>query len=106
MPASKVMVFLIVWAMALSAPPRGAWAQQAQDPADMVYATGAVFETEAELAGKPRTPLFRAFLPVFVDLGGRFPVAGHQGKQGSCVGGRSATRRAPTTTARPKAGRG
>ena len=86
MPASTVMVFLFVWVVALSAPPGGAWAQQEQDPEDTVYATGAVFETEAELAGKPRTPLFRAFLPEFVDLSGRFPRAGHQGKQGSCVG--------------------
>ena len=30
--------------------------------------------------------MFRAFLPEFVDLSDRFPVAGHQGKQGSCVG--------------------
>ena len=85
MPASTVLVFLFVWAIALSTPPDAARAQQAQDPENTVYATGAVFETEKELAGKPRTPLFRAFLPVFVDLGGRFPVAGHQGKQGSCV---------------------
>lgn len=86
MSASSVFVFLFVWAIALSAPSGRAEAQQAQDPADTVYATGAVFETEAELAGKPRTPLYRAFLPEYVDLSGRFPPAGHQGKQGSCVG--------------------
>ena len=86
MSVSRISVFLLIWAMVVSASPGTINAQQAQDPEDTVYATGAVFETEAELAGKPRTPLFRAFLPVFVDLGGRFPVAGHQGKQGSCVG--------------------
>ena len=86
MSASRILVYLFTCMMVVSVMPRGAQAQQAQDPADTVYATGAVFETEAELAGKPRTPLFRAFLPEFVDLGGRFPVAGHQGKQGSCVG--------------------
>ena len=86
MSASRMLVFLFAGAIAVSVPPGGASAQQPLDPADTVYATGAVFETEEELAGKPRTPLFRAFLPVFVDLGGRFPVAGHQGEQGSCVG--------------------
>ena len=86
MPASTVMIFLFAWAMAVSAPPDSIEAQQAPDPENTVYATGAVFETEEDLAGKPRTPLFRAFLPEFVDLSDRFPVAGHQGKQGSCVG--------------------
>ena len=86
MSASRILAFLFVGTIAVSAPSGGIKAQQAQDPADTVYTTGAVFETEDELADKPRTPLFRAFLPVFVDLGGRFPVAGHQGKQGSCVG--------------------
>ncbi len=86
MSVSKILVFLFTWAIVVSALPVGAWAQQAQDPVDTVYASGAVFETEEELAGKPRTPLFRAFLPVYVDLSDRFPVVGHQGKQGSCVG--------------------
>ena len=57
-----------------------------RDLQDTVYATGAVFETAEELADKPRTPLYRAFLPELVDLSGRFPAARHQGKQGSCVG--------------------
>ena len=86
MSLSRILVFLLIWVIVISTPPGDIEAQQAQDPADTVYATGAVFETEEELADRPRTPLFRAFLPVFVDLGGRFPVAGHQGKQGSCVG--------------------
>ncbi len=64
----------------------GARAQETQDPQDTVYATGAVFETEAELTDEPRTPLFRAFLPELVDLSGRFPAARRQGKQSSCVG--------------------
>ena len=86
MSVCRILVFLLIWAITVFALQGGVWAQQAQDPADTVYATGAVFETEEDLAGKPRTPLFRAFLPEFVDLSGRFPVAGHQGKQGSCVG--------------------
>ena len=82
----KILVFLFAWAIAVFALPGTSEAQEAQDPVGTVYTTGAVFETKEELAGKPRTPLFRAFLPEFVDLSGRFPVAGHQGKQGSCVG--------------------
>jgi len=72
--------------VAVSAPHNSTEAQQTQDPVDRVYATGAVFETEKELADKPRTPLFRAFLPEHVDLSGRFPRAGDQGRQGSCTG--------------------
>ena len=41
---------------------------------------------EEELAGRPETPLYRAFLPEEVDLRGRFPPAGRQGSQESCVG--------------------
>ena len=44
------------------------------------------FEKEDTLADKPRTPLFRAFLPEHVDLSGRIPTAGHHGRQSSCVG--------------------
>ena len=53
---------------------------------DTLYATGAIPETDEELAGKPRTPLYRAFLPEAVDLRDRFPLAGRQADQGSCVG--------------------
>ena len=67
--------------------PTGAQAEEnAYDSDDIVYATGAVFETEEELAGKPRTPIFRAFLPPEADLCTRFPAPGAQGEQGSCVG--------------------
>ncbi|MCY3597879.1 MAG: hypothetical protein OXG71_10660 [Rhodospirillales bacterium] len=53
----------------------------------MVYATGAVFEYEADLADKPRTPLFRrAFLPPANDLRDRLPSAGEPGDQGFWVG--------------------
>ena len=61
-------------------------AQATHDPADVVYATGAIFETEEELADKPRTPLYRNYLPPFVDHTDRFPRPRHQGEQGSCVG--------------------
>ena len=43
--------------LALSAT-RSALAEEAYDPPDTVYATGAVFATEEELADRPRTPLF------------------------------------------------
>ena len=86
MSVFRMLAFLFAGAIAVSVLHDGASAQQAEDPADTVYATGAVFETEEELVGKLRTPLFRAFLPEYVDLSGRFPVAGHQGEQGSCVG--------------------
>ena len=47
----------------LPVPPRGAEATDGHDPDDVVYATGAIFESEADLADRPRTHLFRAFLP-------------------------------------------
>lgn len=64
---------------------RIAQAEEAYDPEDTVYATGAIFATEEEIADVPRTPLFRAYLPASVDLRDRFPPAGDQGYQGSCV---------------------
>ena len=73
-------------AVVVAAVPRHAPAQAAHDPEDVVYATGAVFETEEELADKPRTPLYRNYLPPSADLTDRFPSAGHQGEQSSCVG--------------------
>ena len=63
-----------------------AGAQAVPDPEGTIYTTGAVFETEEQLAGKPRTPLYRAFLPEIVDLRDRFPPSGRLGEQGSCVG--------------------
>ena len=79
-------LFLLAAAAWLLAPPPDAQAEGGYDPDDVVYATGAVFESEADLAGKPRTPLFRAFLPPATDLRDRLPRPGAQGKQGSCVG--------------------
>ena len=38
------------------------------------------------LRDKPRTPLYRNYLPPFVDHTDRFPRPRHQGEQGSCVG--------------------
>ena len=78
----------IAWtaALAVSMAAPNAAAQAMPDAADTVYATGAIPETEEELAGRPRTPLHRAFLPEAVDLRDRFPPAGRQGEQGSCVG--------------------
>lgn len=62
-----------------------ALAQEVYDPEDTVYATGALFEDEARLSSKPRTPTIRAFLPEIVDLSDRFPRVGNQKSQGSCV---------------------
>ncbi|MDE0149160.1 MAG: DUF4384 domain-containing protein [Rhodospirillaceae bacterium] len=61
-------------------------AQEQPDPEDTVYATGALPEDPAALAKRPQTRTFRAFLPERIDLSHRFPPAGHQGRQGSCVG--------------------
>ena len=71
------------WLLAL---PPGAQAEDGYDPDNVVYATGAVFESEADLADQPRTPQFRAFLPPATDLRNRLPPPGEQGEQGSCVG--------------------
>ena len=65
---------------------QGAPAEVTHDPDAAVYATGAVFETEEELADKPRTALYRNYLPPLVDLTDRFPPPGDQGEQSSCVG--------------------
>ena len=80
------LVFALSAALAVSGLTRTAPAQEAYDPEDTVYATGAIFASEEELAGVPRTPLFRTYLPPSVDLRDRFPPAGEQGEQGSCVG--------------------
>ena len=83
---ATTLVLALSAALLVSGLSRSATAQEAYDPEDTVYATGAIFETEDELADKPRTPLFRAYLPPSVDLRDRFPPAGDQGEQGSCVG--------------------
>lgn len=84
--AAPGLVLALLAALSVLGLSRNAPAEEAYDPEDTVYATGAVFETEDELADVPRTPLFRAYLPPSVDLSGRFPPAGDQGEQGSCVG--------------------
>ena len=84
--AAPGLLLALSAALALSSLSRSASADEAYDPEDTVYATGAVLETEDELADVPRTPLFRAYLPPSIDLSGRFPPAGDQGEQSSCVG--------------------
>ena len=79
-------LLLLAAAAWLLTPAPGVEAEDGYDPDDVVYATGAVFESEADLADKPRTPLFRAFLPPATDLSDRLPRPGEQGEQGSCVG--------------------
>ncbi|MDE0390692.1 MAG: DUF4384 domain-containing protein [Rhodospirillales bacterium] len=83
--AASAQIVAMSAALALSGLSRSAQAEEAYDPEDAVYATGAIFATEAELAGVPRTPLYRAYLPPYVDLRHRFPPAGDQGGQGSCT---------------------
>ncbi len=63
----------------------GVNAQAGFDPQNTVYATGAILESEEQLADIQRTRTFRAYLPASVDLSGRFPRVGNQGKQGSCT---------------------
>ena len=88
MPTSTVPGLALSWVVALviATASQYALAEDTPDPNDVVYATGAVFETEAALAGKPRTSLFRNYLPPSVDLTERFPTPGRQGDQSSCVG--------------------
>ena len=50
------------------------------------YETGLIFATEEQLNSLPAVPRYRAYLPESVDLSYRFPRAGAQGNQGSCVG--------------------
>ena len=45
MSVSRILVFLLICAIAISVPSGDTKAQQAQDPADTVYSTDAVFET-------------------------------------------------------------
>jgi hypothetical protein len=61
----------------------------AQNPAEnalLEHGQGLILDTEEDLAGIPRTPEYRAFLPDRIDLSDRFPAPGDQGKQNSCVG--------------------
>ncbi len=50
------------------------------------YETGLIFATEEQLNSLSVVPRYRAYLPESVDLSYRFPPAGIQGGQGSCVG--------------------
>ena len=79
-------LFLLAAAAWLLAPPPGVPTEDGYDPDDVVYATGAIFESEANLADKPRTHLFRAFLPPANDLRDRLPSPGEPGDQGFWVG--------------------
>ena len=82
---AAALVLVLSAALAVSVMSRSAPAEEAYDLEDTVYATGAIFDTEEELADKPHTPLFRNHLPKFVDLSDRFPPVGNQGDQGSCT---------------------
>ena len=61
-------------------------AQNLADDVLLKRGQGLILDTEADLAGIPRTPEYRAFLPGQVDLSDRFPTPGDQGEQNSCVG--------------------
>lgn len=50
------------------------------------FSMGAIDEPDASFAARPHTPVYRAFLPVRVDLSRFFPLPGDQGKQSSCTG--------------------
>jgi hypothetical protein len=50
------------------------------------FEKGLIFATEEQLNSLPAVPRYRAYLPESVDLSYRFPRAGAQGNQGSCVG--------------------
>uniref|UniRef100_UPI0009FDC39F C1 family peptidase n=1 Tax=Methylobacterium sp. B34 TaxID=95563 RepID=UPI0009FDC39F len=61
-----------------------AFTQPADGDADE-QGTGVQPLSAEEFARLPKTPEYRAFLPERVDLASRFPIAGNQGRQGSCV---------------------
>lgn len=61
----------------------GANAQLQDD--EPFYATGALVEPPEVLERIPVTPEFRSYLPQAVSLEDRMPVAGNQGRWGSCV---------------------
>lgn len=49
----------------------------AQNPAEndlLEHGQGLILDTEEDLAGIPRTPEYRAFLPDRIDLSNRFPA--------------------------------
>ena len=50
------------------------------------FSTGLIFSSESEYQSFPKAQKYRAYLPETVDLSYRFPKAGNQGRQGSCVG--------------------
>ena len=64
----------------------GGLAQNVADDNLLRHGQGLILDTEEDLAGIPRTPEYRAFLPDRVDLSDRFPTPGDQGEQNSCVG--------------------
>jgi hypothetical protein len=62
-----------------------ALAQNADGNDLLEHGQGLILDTEEDLAGIPRTPEYRAFLPDRIDLSDRFPAPGDQGRQNSCV---------------------
>jgi Papain family cysteine protease/Domain of unknown function (DUF4384) len=49
------------------------------------YSKGLIFSSETEYKAYPTVQRYRAYLPDSFDLSHRFPTAGSQGNQGSCV---------------------
>jgi C1A family cysteine protease len=60
-------------------------AQSPPDPADRIYALGALPPTPEQVAAFPKAPELRAFVPTRFDLSAQFPPIGHQFQQSSCV---------------------
>jgi C1A family cysteine protease len=77
---AAVASFALVFCLAM--PP---FAQAADDDIAL-RGQGLILDTDEDLAGIPRTPDYRAYLPERVDLSDRFPAPGDQGEQNSCVG--------------------
>ena len=95
----------LTWGLVASAPLLAQGSEKSGDADRFVYATGAVFETEAELADRPRTPLFRKLSPPDPSISPTaFPLRGVRASKARAWAGRSATRPAPTTTALPEGG--
>lgn len=72
MPLSRFLLSAISYFAALSA---------SAEP----YSKGLILSSENEYKSYPSVQRYRAYLPESVDLSHRFPAAGSQGNQGSCV---------------------
>ncbi len=82
----RVTAIALSWAVLGLLVALGELAAQTPAPENRRFRKGAISEPADSFASRPRTPVYRAFLPASVDLSRYFPPAGDQGDQSSCVG--------------------